>query len=67
MICLCLNGDVMTLARSSTIHEMVAELDLPAPMLLIEHNGVALQRGDWAATKLSDGDRLEILRVSAGG
>jgi len=67
MIQVCLNSDARQLDRSSTIHEMVIELDLPAPLVLIEHNGIALQRGEWTTTLLSDGDRIEILRVSAGG
>ena len=67
MICVSLNGDKRQLNCSSTIQEMVAELGLPAPLILVEHNGLALRRGEWAAAQVSDGDRIEILRVSAGG
>ena len=62
-----LNGETKRLERSSTIQEMVAELDLPAPLILVEHNGIALRRSEWADARLADGDRIEILRVSAGG
>jgi len=67
MIHVRLNGDTKPLARSSTVHEMVAELDLPAPLILIEHNGIALRRREWTSTPVADGDRIEILRVAAGG
>ena len=67
MIHVRLNGDTRQLDLSSTIHEMVAELGLHAPLILIEHNGLALHRGEWPTTQVSDGDRIEILRVSAGG
>ena len=67
MISVCLNGEARSLERSSTILEMVAELDMPAPMLLIERNGLALRRGEWTTTPVAEGDRIEILRVSAGG
>ncbi len=51
-------GDVLTLASELT----------PAPeTLLIEHNGLALHRSEWAGTRIQDGDKLEILRVAAGG
>jgi len=34
---------------------------------LIEHNGVALRRREWMKRTLNEGDRIEILRVAAGG
>ncbi len=52
---------------ADTIAELVATLRLPAPTLLIEHNGAALRRDEWAGIHLKDGDRLEILRIAAGG
>jgi sulfur carrier protein len=61
-----LNGDARETA-STSIDALARELT-PAPeTLLIEHNGTALHRSDWAAVSLKEGDRLEILRVSAGG
>jgi sulfur carrier protein ThiS len=33
----------------------------------VEHNGVALRRRDWPNERLRGGDRVEILRVAAGG
>ncbi len=62
-----INGVAREITASTTVHEMVEELSLPAPMLLIEHNGVALQRSEWGTAPLADGDRVEILRVAAGG
>lgn len=61
------NGESRALSRSRTVADLVEELDLPAPALLIEHNGVALVRSEWVTTALADGDRLELLRVTAGG
>jgi len=40
----------------------------PAPQtLLIEHNNIALHRSQWAEVTLQANDRVEVLRVSAGG
>jgi thiamine biosynthesis protein ThiS len=61
------NGESRELARSRTVSDLVEELGLPAPALLIEHNGVALVRSEWTQVVLADGDRLELLRVTAGG
>lgn len=60
------NGE-KRLSNSQTVAGLVEEMQLPAPLLLIEHNGTALRKSDWDDTALSDGDRIEILRISAGG
>lgn len=61
------NGDERTLTQAATVGEAVDELGLPAPTVLVEHNGTALRRSEWAETPVNTGDRLEILRVAAGG
>lgn len=62
-----LNGEPREARRSGTVAELVVEFELPGPALLIEHNGIALHRSEWAETPLAEGDRLELLRVVAGG
>ena len=61
-----INGDTRVV-RGRSIDGIVEELGLPAASLLIEHNGDALQRSEWASRAVRDGDRFEILRVAAGG
>ena len=53
--------------RATHVEELVAELGLPLAAALVEHNGTALLRSEWTATILQDGDRLEIIRMVAGG
>ncbi len=62
-----LNGEPREVLTARTVSELVAEFGLPAPALLIEHNKIALTRSEWATTPLADGDRIELLRVTAGG
>jgi thiamine biosynthesis protein ThiS len=62
-----LNGEPRTGIRSETVAELVLELDLPGPALLIEHNGMALHRSEWELVPLAEGDRLEFVRIVAGG
>lgn len=54
-------------SRATQVEDLVAELGLPLAAAFVEHNGTALLRSEWAATSLADGDRLEIIRMVAGG
>ena len=62
-----LNGDRRTVPAGTTLPALLASLGIPAQGALIEHNGAALLRDEWPAVRLGNGDRLEILRVVAGG
>ncbi len=62
-----LNGDPYETTRASHIAELIAELALPAPATLVEHNGLALRRDEWPQHPLTTGDRVEIVQIVAGG
>jgi sulfur carrier protein len=62
-----INGERREIRVGMALPELLAALDLPAQSVLVEHNGTALFRADWPQTRLADGDRLEIIRVVAGG
>ena len=62
-----INGEPRTLERSANVAELIEELALPAPATLVEHNGLALRRDEWTARPLADGDRVELIRIVAGG
>ena len=53
--------------QATQVEALVAELGLPLAAALVEHNGTALLRSEWAKTNLHEGDRLEIIRMVAGG
>ena len=53
--------------NATQVESLVAELGLPLAAALVEHNGTALLRSEWARTNLQEGDRLEIIRMVAGG
>ncbi|MFI0347881.1 MAG: MoaD/ThiS family protein [Chthoniobacterales bacterium] len=65
-ISITLNGERRLVTASSLI-EFFEELAMPLSTLLIEHNGVALHRCEIEVARLSAGDRIEILKVVAGG
>jgi thiamine biosynthesis protein ThiS len=62
-----LNGENMDARGAEDIAQLVERLQLSPEMILIEHNGVALHRHEWTRRLLRDGDRIEFLRVVAGG
>ena len=62
-----LNGEAHGVHAGQTLPELLAALNLPAQSVLVEHNGTALFRADWPGVRLANGDRLEIIRVVAGG
>ena len=64
---LVLNGENRAGIHARTVAELVDELGLPARVLLIEHNGVALRREEWPTRVLAAGDRVEVIRIVAGG
>jgi thiamine biosynthesis protein ThiS len=61
------NGEPREIARAKDVAGLIEELGLPTPAILVEHNGLALRREEWAERVLVDGDRIEVLRVVAGG
>ena len=61
------NGDPREITRAQNIAELIDELGLPAPAILAEHNDLALRRDEWPTRTLSEGDRIELVRIVAGG
>lgn len=62
-----LNGESRSVPPVSTIEALVRELNLVPATLLIEHNGLALHREEWNSRALREGDKIEFIRVVAGG
>ena len=61
------NGEPRSVAEPTTISTLVRELNLIPATLLIEHNGLALHREEWNSRALRDGDKVEFIRLVAGG
>jgi sulfur carrier protein len=64
---LILNGEKRNLTGIETISELLESLRLSAGLVLVEQNGEVVQRAQYGATNLVEGDRIEIVRVVAGG
>ena len=46
---------------------LVAELGFAKGTVLVEHDGTALRPAEWTGRVLKNGDRIELLRLAAGG
>ena len=62
-----LNGEVRRVPAGRSLPQLLTDLGLGPQGALVEHNGRALLRSEWAGVRVREGDQLEILRVVAGG
>ena len=62
-----LNGETVDAREAKTIGDLIDRYQLPPQSILVEHNGLAVHRHEWPERALSEGDRIEFIRVVAGG
>jgi thiamine biosynthesis protein ThiS len=61
------NGEPAEVNGLTNVAELATHYGLEANSVLIEHNTVALHQREWAERPLTEGDRIEFVRVVAGG
>jgi thiamine biosynthesis protein ThiS len=66
-ISLFVNGRARQVMGATTLGELAATCGLDARRLLVELNGETLARAAWPGRALQHGDRVEFIRVVAGG
>ena len=62
-----LNGENADTRGARNVAELAQNYGLQPHTILIEHNGVALHQREWPERSLSESDRVEFIRVVAGG
>jgi thiamine biosynthesis protein ThiS len=62
-----LNGEASDARGAENVAELAARYGLQPHTILIEHNGTALHQREWASRTVAENDRLEFIRVVAGG
>ena len=62
-----LNGDRFEVARPLTVGELLAQLDVDARRVAVEHNLVVLKRDRFGETLVQEGDEIEIVNFVGGG
>jgi len=61
------NGRARQVSATMTLGELAAGCGLDARRLLVELNSHTLPREEWPGRTLQHGDRVEFIRVVAGG
>lgn len=61
------NGDQKAIPPEATVAALVAELTRAERGVAVALNGEVVPRSAWAATELTDGDRIEVLTAAQGG
>jgi thiamine biosynthesis protein ThiS len=62
-----LNGDRHEVAGPLTVTELLAQLEIDARRVAIEHNLVVLKRDAFETTIVREGDEVEIVNFVGGG
>ena len=61
------NGQPIAAQLPCTIEEFLVAQGLLPRSVVVEHNGEAVAPSEFAGRQLSAGDRLEIVKIVAGG
>jgi len=64
---LTVNGKVMHFEREMSISEFLRSRDLAEALVAVEHNLSWTSREDWPRIVLQEDDRVEVVRIMAGG
>ena len=62
-----INGEPAEINGAANVAELAADYGFQPNTVLIEHNATALHQREWPERKLAEGDRIEFVRVVAGG
>lgn len=61
------NGERFTLPAETSLPAFLQDQGLAVERVVVERNGSPLTQSEARETVLTDGDRLEIVRIVAGG
>jgi sulfur carrier protein len=67
MVRVTLNGAAREFPAALTFSQLLGELSLQGKRLAIERNGEIVPRSTFEATRLADGDRIEVVIAVGGG
>ena len=67
MIGVQINGKRVELGQPTALLTYLDSLGVNQRAVAVEHNGVIIERADYASTTLGDGDTVEIVRMVGGG
>ena len=68
MIAISVNGEATEMADGASVLDVARLVGVDAERgVAIARDGAVVRRAEWAETALTTGDRLEVVRATAGG
>ena len=64
---LMVNGEPATTPEGSTVADLLDRMGLPARGIAVERNREIVPKSAYGVTRLTDGDRIEIVQFVGGG
>ncbi len=61
------NGEARSVAAGATVADLLAQMNAAGRRVAVERNGAIVPRSAHGATKLAQGDRLEVVIAVGGG
>ncbi len=61
------NGETKRIEGELNLQELLKKLELPTERIAIELNKTVVRKKDWAAVKVADSDKIEIIHFVGGG
>ena len=61
------NGSERDFDEGTVISEMIKDLDLNIVGMIVERNLEVVSRSEYNSTRLNEGDKIELIRLVAGG
>lgn len=61
------NGKSVEARLPCTVEEFLVAQNFPPRSVVVEHNGEAVSPSDFSLRQIHAGDRLEIVKIVAGG
>ena len=61
------NGKPVDVPLPCSLNEFLISQGLPPRSVVVEHNGEAVAPSEFSGRQLQPGDRLEIVKIVAGG
>lgn len=62
-----INGEPVEMDGVTSVADLAVHYGLRPNTVLIEHNATALHQREWMERLVTEGDRIEFVRVVAGG
>jgi thiamine biosynthesis protein ThiS len=62
-----LNGDRFDVPGPLSVGDLLAQLEVDARRVAVEHNLLVVKRAAFAETTIRDGDEVEIVNFAGGG